>query len=104
MAPVGTTTTMATSIPVRKGKGVVIYSQPLDGLNRGEQLAATASMTSDVKHLSYSPLVRSRLILALEPTARDELLDSVAHIAETDFGGQVTKPLVTALYTARKPH
>jgi hypothetical protein len=69
VAPVGTTTTMATSIPVRKGKGVVVYSQPLVGLRSGEQLAASASMTSDVEHLGYGPLVRSRLILALYPTA-----------------------------------
>jgi SAM-dependent methyltransferase len=46
---------------------------------------------------SFSP------ILALEPGRREALLDAVAHMADTDFGAQVTKPLVTALYTARKP-
>jgi SAM-dependent methyltransferase len=40
---------------------------------------------------------------ALEPDQRTALLDSIAEIAERDFGGRVTKPLVTALYTARKP-
>jgi hypothetical protein len=89
VAPVGTTTTMATSIPVRKGKGVVIYSQPLDGLERGEQLAATASMTSDVKHLSYAPLVRSRLILALAPTATKPKRD-VKRLTE-DPKGELTE-------------
>jgi hypothetical protein len=67
--PVDTTTSLATSIPVVKGEGVVVYSQQLDGLEKDNQLAASASMTSDVEHLSYAPLVRSRLILALDPTA-----------------------------------
>jgi hypothetical protein len=69
VAPVGTTTALATSIPVVKGDGVVVYSQQLDGLKRNDQLAASASMTTDVEHLAYGPLVRSRLILALDPSA-----------------------------------
>jgi hypothetical protein len=69
VAPVGTTTALATSIPVVKGDGVVVYSQQLDGLERNDQLAASASMTTDVEHLAYGPLVRSRLILALDPSA-----------------------------------
>ncbi len=40
---------------------------------------------------------------ALEPDRREELLDSVARIADNEFGGRVEKPLVTSLYTARKP-
>jgi SAM-dependent methyltransferase len=46
---------------------------------------------------SFSP------VLSLEPARRQELLDSIAGIAERNFGGKVTKPVVTALYTARKP-
>jgi SAM-dependent methyltransferase len=46
---------------------------------------------------SFSP------VLSLELERREELLDSIAGIAERDFGGQVTMPVVTALYTARKP-
>lgn len=41
--------------------------------------------------------------LSLDPDRRRALLDSIAEIAERDFGGRVTKPVVTALYTARKP-
>ena len=41
--------------------------------------------------------------LSLDPDRRRALLDSIAQIAERDFGGRVTKPVVTALYTARKP-
>jgi SAM-dependent methyltransferase len=46
---------------------------------------------------SFSP------ILALEPGRRETLLDSIAHLADTEFGGRVTKPVVTALYTAQRP-
>jgi len=46
---------------------------------------------------TFSPLS------ALEPGRRKEFLDSVARIAEVEFGGRVEKPLVTSLYTARKP-
>lgn len=46
---------------------------------------------------TFSPLS------ALEPDHRDELLDEVARIAATEFGGRVEKPLVTSLYSARKP-
>jgi SAM-dependent methyltransferase len=42
-------------------------------------------------------------ISALEPERRKEFVDSIARIAETEFGGRVVKPLVTSLYTARKP-
>jgi SAM-dependent methyltransferase len=45
---------------------------------------------------SFSP------VLSLEPDRREAFLDSVAEIAERDYGGRVTKPVVTALYTARK--
>ncbi len=46
---------------------------------------------------SFSP------VLSLDSERRERLLDSIAEIAERDFGGSVTKPLVTSLYTARKP-
>jgi len=42
-------------------------------------------------------------VLSLERDRRESLLDAVARVADTEFGGRVTKPLVTALYTARKP-
>ncbi len=40
---------------------------------------------------------------SLEPERRKEFLDSVARIAKLEFGGRVEKPLVTSLYTARRP-
>ncbi len=42
-------------------------------------------------------------IRALAPDRRDALLDEIRRIADEEFGGRVTKPLVTALYTASKP-
>jgi len=50
-----------------------------------------------VSYSTFSP------ISALEPASRQEFLDSVAHIAEVDFGGRVEIPLVTSLYVARRP-
>ena len=46
---------------------------------------------------SFSP------VRVLAPDRREALLDEIARIADEEFGGQVTKPVVTALYTARKP-
>ena len=42
-------------------------------------------------------------ILVARRRSADELLDEVERIARTEFGGRVEKPLVTSLYTARKP-
>lgn len=42
-------------------------------------------------------------ISVLEPERRREFLDTVARIAEEDFGGHVEQLLITSLYTARKP-
>jgi SAM-dependent methyltransferase len=48
-------------------------------------------------YATYSP------INSLDADRRRELLDSVERIARTEFGGRVERPLVTSLYTARKP-
>jgi hypothetical protein len=66
-----TTTPLTTSIPVAKGQGVVVYSQELTGLERNEQLRVSSGMTSNVSQLDYAALVRTRLILAPDPTATD---------------------------------
>ena len=42
-------------------------------------------------------------ISALEPERRAEFLDAVERIAAEGFGGRVEQPLITSLYTARKP-
>jgi SAM-dependent methyltransferase len=42
-------------------------------------------------------------ISVLEPERREEFLDTVARIVEDEFGGRVEKPLVTSMYTARRP-
>ena len=65
-----------------------------------EDLAWTRTWdTAGIRGLysTFSPLS------ALEPGRREEFLDAVARVADTAFGGRVEKPLVTSLYTARKP-
>ena len=42
-------------------------------------------------------------IQALEPEARKAFLGELARIADTQFGGLIERPFITALYTARKP-
>jgi SAM-dependent methyltransferase len=46
---------------------------------------------------SFSP------IRALAPDRRGALLDEIGRVADEEFDGRVTKPIVTALYTACKP-
>ena len=46
---------------------------------------------------SFSPIAR------LHDERRTRILDAVAAVAEQEFGGHVTRTLVTSLYTARKP-
>ena len=41
-------------------------------------------------------------ILALSPEAQESVLDEIAAIADAEFDGRVTRPLVTRMYTARK--
>ena len=42
-------------------------------------------------------------INSLDADRRRELLDAVERIASAEFGGRVEKPLITSLYTARRP-
>lgn len=46
---------------------------------------------------TFSPIRR------LDDARREEFLDDVARIAESDFGGRVERTLTTSLYTARRP-
>jgi Methyltransferase domain len=46
---------------------------------------------------TFSPIAR------LDVPRRTILLDAVARVADEQFGGQVARPLLTSLYTARRP-
>jgi len=46
---------------------------------------------------TFSPIAR------LQEPRREAVLDAVANVAADEFGGHVTKPLLTSLYTARRP-
>ncbi len=42
-------------------------------------------------------------VTRLPPPDRDALLDEIERVARDEFGGIVDRPLITAIYTARKP-
>ncbi|MGH2994484.1 MAG: hypothetical protein ACRDL1_13250 [Solirubrobacterales bacterium] len=67
--PLVTGTLLTTSVPIRKGDDVVVFSRELTGLERNDQLFALAGMTTSIEHIPYNVLNRSRLILAPDPTA-----------------------------------
>jgi hypothetical protein len=54
-------------VPIRKGEPVVVYSQQLNGLEKGDQLVANGLMNTSIDHLSYLALIKSRIILARTP-------------------------------------
>ena len=60
---------LTTSVPIRKGEDVVVYSQRIDGLEKNDQIVANAGMTTDVSGLSYATLIRTRLVLTPDPLA-----------------------------------
>lgn len=84
--PTGTVTT-ATSAPLIDGlslddppRKAVVYSQPLEGLEAGEQLAALAAMETGVARLRHNANVSARIVLADFPTevTTGELASGVA--------------------------
>jgi len=48
-------------------------------------------------YASFSPIAR------LDRDRREGILDGISSIADEEFGGRITRTLVTSLYTARKP-
>jgi SAM-dependent methyltransferase len=48
-------------------------------------------------YATFSPILR------LESATRAAILDAVAEVADRQFGGRVELPLLTSLYTARRP-
>ena len=46
----------------------LVLSQKVEGLERGDVLAATAALRSDVRHLGYNALVGAELVVARGPT------------------------------------
>lgn len=60
----------------------------------------TCQMTpAQVRGLYGSMIV----ILRLDPSVREPLLDRLQTIAETDFGGTVDRPFMTSLFTGQRP-
>jgi hypothetical protein len=62
--PVKTTSREARQLPIVKGEERVVYSLPLPGLTKGEQLAVRAKLTTSTTDLDYWARVSARLVLA----------------------------------------
>jgi hypothetical protein len=61
----------ATELPVVKGQRVVVYSQQLDGLRKGEQLAVRAKVNTTTAHLGYPARVKTEVLLSTRATSPD---------------------------------
>ena len=51
ITPLIVNTPLTTSVPIRKGEDVVLYSQELTGLRRNDQIAARAIFTASIEHI-----------------------------------------------------
>jgi hypothetical protein len=69
--PVKTTSREAKQLPIVKGEARVVYSLPLPGLTKGEQLAVRAKLTTSTTDLDYWARVSARLVLADRRTDTD---------------------------------
>lgn len=67
---------------------------------RSQLIRSAVRFTSAQIYAFYGSMIQVRL--RPEPERR-LLLDGIQAIAERDFGGEVTRPFVTALYTGRRP-
>jgi hypothetical protein len=97
-----TNTLLLPFVLVRKAQRVVLFSQELTGLERNDQLTATAVFTVSVGTVPYNVLNRTRVILAPDPTAikpgKDvkQLTEPKGEIAEANgFNCTHREPLCT---------
>jgi len=58
-----------TRVPLNEDIATVVYSQRLGGLDRGEQLAVTALVRSQVRHLAYNARTALQIVVANAPRA-----------------------------------
>jgi SAM-dependent methyltransferase len=67
---------------------------------RSQLIRSAVRFTSGQIRAFYGSLIEVR---RRPPAERRSLLDGIQAIAERDFGGEVTRPFVTPLYTGRRP-
>lgn len=69
-----------TRLPLNEDVATVVYSKRLNGLDRGEQLAVTGLMRSQVAHLPYNARTAVHIVLAHAPRAThpNDLVDRVS--------------------------
>jgi hypothetical protein len=70
-APLRTTERRALTVPVVVGQKAVVYSQRLDALERGEQLAVRANVNTSSAHLGYPVRVKTEVVLSTSATDPD---------------------------------
>lgn len=66
----------------------------------GEFIRWTGKMTPGQVRGLYGSMI---VILRMDPTVREPLLDRLEEVAEKDFGGVVERPFITSIFTGRKP-
>jgi hypothetical protein len=92
--PVGTTTTLtservSSSLSLDEPpRQTVVYSQRLDDLEEGEQLAVRAGMTTGIRQLRHNAKIGARILLADGPLDR---IPSVAGIQVEGENGEITE-------------
>jgi hypothetical protein len=92
--PLGTTTHVTSErVATRLSLGepprkTVVYSQRLDDLEKGEQLAVRATMITGIKQLRHNAKISSRIVLADNPLDRDPGVTSADASSEE---GEITE-------------
>lgn len=66
----------------------------------GELIRWTGRMTAAQVRGLYGSMI---VILRLDASVREPLLDRLESIAAKDFGGQVERPFITSLFTGQRP-
>jgi hypothetical protein len=87
-AEVGNADRLTTGLTIDPPGEAVVYSQQLDGLEDGEQLAVQTGVTTDVTFLAHNVNVSSKVVLADDPFSTDPGVVG-AEVARLD--GEITE-------------
>jgi hypothetical protein len=87
-AELGTGERLTTGLVVDPPGEAVIYSQQLEGLRDGDQLAVQAGVTTDVTFLTHNVNVSSKVVLADDPLST---VPGVVGAEASRLGGEITE-------------
>jgi len=85
---IGNASPTTNAISLNPEAEAVIFSQEMDDLKTGEQLAVRAGLTTDVTLLNHNANVSTRIVLADSPTETDP---GVVGSAVSDLKGEITE-------------